>query len=397
MITLLSGATGVIYKRMVKPVLFRRLPDNVHKRMLRIASACQRSALMRAIMRTTWAYQNDPYLSQTLHGITFANPIGLSAGFDKNFELPPTMKAIGFGLMEGGSITYRQCEGNPRPWFYRLPKSKSLVVHVGLANDGAATILERIQTYPKQTFDGFPLNISVAKTNSKLTSTDEEAVKDYTGSLKLIKAKKVGDLVTLNISCPNTYGGEPFTTPKRLELLLTAVDELRLIQPVFIKMPINLAWPEFQGLLRVAAAHNVAGVIIGNLQKQRGGLKDVLPEEIQGGLSGKPTYALSNELIAHTYRSFGDRFTIIGVGGVFSADDAYTKIKLGASLVELVTGLIFEGPELIGQINRGLVRRLQADGYHTISEAVGAANRVPARSAEWPAAPIQYPANITGL
>jgi len=219
----------------------------------------------------------------------------------------------------------------------------------------------------------------VAKTNSKLASTDEEAVKDYVGSLELIKAKGVGELVTLNISCPNTYGGEPFTTPERLEMLLAAVDEVQLVQPVFIKMPINLAWPDFTALLRVAATHNVAGVTIGNLQKQRNDLQDRLSEKIQGGLSGKPTYALSNELITRTYKSFGDRFTIIGVGGVFSAEDAYTKIKLGASLVELITGLIFEGPQLVGQINQGLVRLLQADGYANISEAIGAAHRPVAR------------------
>jgi dihydroorotate dehydrogenase len=380
MVTVVSDTTSITYKKIVKPILFKQHPDVVHGRMLRTGSACQRSVLVRAAMRWMWAYQNEAALSQHLHGVTFCNPIGLSAGFDKNFELPPTMKAIGFGFMEGGSITYHTCKGNPRPWFYRLPRSQSIVVHVGLANEGAAAVLDRVQAYPSQTFDSFPLNISVAKTNSKLARTDEEAVKDYIGSLELIKKTGVGSLVTLNISCPNTYGGEPFTTPERLALLLDEVDAVGLKQPVFIKMPINLAWPDFRSLLHVAVAHHVAGVTIGNLSKQRDNLQDTLPASVQGGLSGKPTYALSNELIARTYRSFGDRLTIIGVGGVFSAEDAYTKIKLGASLVELITGLIYEGPALIGQINRGLVRLLQADGYSTVAEAIGSGNRIPAKS-----------------
>jgi dihydroorotate dehydrogenase len=379
MIVLVSDATGVTYKKIIKPVLFKQQPDVVHARMLRTALACQHSSLIRSAMKNMWAYQNEAVLSQTLHGVSFPNPIGLSAGFDKNLELVPTMKAIGFGFMEGGSITYRKCRGNPRPWFYRLPHSRSIVVHVGLANEGAASILDRVQVYPRNVFDSFPLNISVAKTNSKLASTDEEAVKDYIASLALIKKTDVGKLVTLNISCPNTYGGEPFTTPARLEMLLKDVDKLNLTQPVFIKMPINLDWPAFRSLLRVAAAHNIAGVTIGNLSKQRNDLKDRLPRRVQGGLSGKPTFALSNELITRTYRSFGDRFTIIGVGGVFSAEDAYTKIKLGASLVELVTGLIYEGPELIGQINKGLVRLLQADGYSNVTEAIGSSNHLPVR------------------
>lgn len=235
MIAIISDATSITYKKIIKPVLFAQHPDVVHTRMLRTASICQRSALVRSAMKGAWAYQNKTVLGQTIHGVNFSNPIGLSAGFDKNFELPPTMKAIGFGFMEGGSITYRRCKGNPRPWFYRLPNSRSIVVHVGLANEGTMSILNRVQMYPRRTFDGFPLNISVAKTNSKLASSDEEAVKDYIGSLRLIYESGVGSLVTLNISCPNTYGGEPFTSPERLEILLSEVDKVGLTQPILLR------------------------------------------------------------------------------------------------------------------------------------------------------------------
>src|SRR5581483_8000819 len=338
MIHPLSAATSFAYKRAMKPVFFRFKPDGVHNHMLRAGAAVQRDAAVRGLVRTAWAYDNPLVLSQTIHGIRFRNPVGLSAGFDKNFELPPMLKAIGFGFMEGGSLTYRPCAGNPRPWFHRLPKTKSIVVYAGLGNQGVRTIVRRIKGYPSSTFQNFPLNISVAKTNSPEACSDQDAIEDYVGSLRIIQKANVGDIITLNISCPNTYGGEPFTTPERLEWLLTEVDKLALKQPVFIKMPCNLDWPAFACLLKVASRHEVAGVTISNLAKDRGQvqLMDPLPDHIKGNLSGKPTWELSNDLIRRTYHQYGDRFTIIGVGGIFSAEDAYTKIKLGASLVELV-------------------------------------------------------------
>jgi dihydroorotate dehydrogenase (fumarate) len=284
------------------------------------------------------------------------------------------MNVIGFGFMEGGSVTLEPCKGNPKPWFHRLPATKSLVVHAGLANDGVEAITARLQHYYKlhQLID-FPLNISVAKTNSPHTCSDSEAIADYIGSLRHIRRSAVGNMVTLNISCPNTYGGEPFTTPDRLEQLLAAVDHLHLQQPVFIKMPSHLSWKQFNELLRVIARHHVDGVTIGNLMKDRSrvALKDPLPDHIKGGLSGKPTQKATNALIRKTRQIYGKRFVIIGVGGIFTAEDAYEKIQLGADLVELITGMIFEGPQRIGQINAGLVQLLHQDGYRHISEAVG--------------------------
>jgi len=333
----------------------------------------QRVGVLRALIRGSWAYKNDAALSQTIHGITFPNPVGLSAGFDKNFELVPLVKSVGFGFMEGGSLTFQECAGNPKPWFYRLPKTKSLVVNAGLANKGVHAIIKTLQGYSPDTSTDFPLNVSIAKTNSPEAVSEDDAIADYIGSLEALQKARLGTMFTLNISCPNTYGGEPFTTPERLNHLLTAVDALKLAQPLFIKMPSDLAWPAFKMLLDVADKHNVAGVTISNLAKDRSNLdlKDPLPDSVKGNLSGKPTQALSNQLISKTYQAYKGRFTIIGAGGIFSAEDAYEKIKLGADLVELITGLIFEGPQLIGQINRGLVKLLKRDGYGNIAEARG--------------------------
>lgn len=370
-----STATAGTYKHAVKPLLFRQKPDAVHNRMIRIGSTLQRSQAARQLLNASWAYKNETALSQTVAGIYFSNPVGLSAGFDKNFELPPLLKAIGFGFMEGGSMTYRPCDGNPRPWFYRLPKTQSLVVHAGLGNQGSKASIDAIRSYPSGTFSQFPLNISVAKTNSPEACSEKDAILDYVASLVALEHAGLGALYTLNISCPNTYGGEPFTTPERLDHLLMATDNLNLSCPLFIKMPSDLQWPAFRRLASVAAEHNVTGLTISNLAKDRSKieLKDPLPDSVKGNLSGKPTQALSDELIRRTYLAFPGRFVIIGVGGIFSAEDAYRKFRNGADLVELITGMIFEGPQLIGQINRGLVALLRRDGFQNISEAVGSA------------------------
>ncbi len=371
--SLISNLSSKAYTKVVKPILFKQKPDAVHGHLLQAVNRLQSLGFIRRLVHDVWAYENNARLSQEVLGIHFRNPIGLSAGFDKNFELPPMLKSIGFGFMEGGSLTYKPCTGNPKPWFYRLPRTKSIVVYAGLANQGVTKIIERIKNYTPSTFTEFPLNISVAKTNSKITADEAGAIADYVSSLSQIKKAAVGSMVTLNISCPNTYGGEPFTTPELLERLLEKVDEVQMPQPIFIKMPADLDWPDFDKLLAVAAKHRVAGITISNLAKDRGQAKlmDPLSATVKGGLSGKPTWGLSNNLIRETYKKYHERFVIIGVGGVFSAEDAYTKIKLGATLVELITGMIFEGPQLIGQINQGFVALLKRDGYQTISEAIG--------------------------
>lgn len=373
MVRPVSVASGWLYRHIIKPVLFTQSPDDVHSGLLRLSRVRQRLAWTNGLVHTLWAHQDDAVLSQTIDGVVFRNPVGLSAGFDKNVELIPTMKAVGFGFMTGGSVTHKTCAGNPRPWFYRLPKSKSLVVHAGLPNDGASAVHAHIKSFPDNVYTDFPLIISVAKTNSPDTCTDTEAIEDYIGTLAELRSAQNISAFEINISCPNTYGGEPFTTPERLDALLARIDSLKLKQPVWVKMPVSLSWSAFAALLDVIVEHNVSTITIANLIKDRSNvtLRDELPDSVLGNLSGAPTKEPSNELIARTYEHYGGQLTIIGVGGVSSAEDAYQKIRLGASMVELITGMIFEGPQLIGDINQGLVTLLQQDGFSHISEAIG--------------------------
>ncbi len=372
MIRLIGKATRTGYQRIAKPVLFSRKPDSVHKELVRTAKFVQKLPGIRALPGL-WAYQNSAVLSQTVFGLKFRNPVGLSAGFDKKIDMPRIMKAVGFGFMTGGSVTYGEAPGNKGDWFYRLPKSQSLVVNAGLPSEGTPVVSERVAKYPHTVFSRFPLVVSVAKTNSKEAAGDEMAIRDYAASLAVFDDVRNVAMLEINISCPNTYGGEPFTTPGRLDVLLDAVDALALVKPVVIKMPISVPLVTFRSLLDIIAKHNIAGVTIGNLMKDRkkAKLKDDLPQVVKGNLSGAPNRELTTKLVREAYERHGDKLVVIGVGGIFSAEDAYEKICAGATLVELITGMIFEGPQLIGEINSELVKLVRADGYAHISEAIG--------------------------
>jgi dihydroorotate dehydrogenase (fumarate) len=208
---------------------------------------------------------------------------------------------------------------------------------------------------------------SIARTNDALAADDAEGIQDYAVSLAKLAGKTA--FIEVNISCPNTFKGEPFTDPERLDNLLTELDKVAHPQPITLKMPSDKTWEEFKALLDVAVQHNVQGVTIANLRKDRAGLN--IPEDWKGNLSGKPTTDKSNHLIAHTYLEYGDKLTIFGLGGVFTAEDAYQKIRLGANLVSLVTALMFNGPAVVPRIKRGLVKLLKADGFDNITQAVG--------------------------
>jgi dihydroorotate dehydrogenase len=363
-----------VYTKCIKPLLFRHDPEWVHDRALIIGKRFGNSRIMRAILRAFFVrkYAN---LQQNIAGIDFALPVGLSAGFDKNGELLGVLPTLGFGFTQVGTVTLHSYEGNPPPRLYRLPQSKSIVVYYGLKNEGVLPIMDRVRASRTSIpLENFPISISIGKTNSNATCTEEAGITDYVSCLQMVQDSGQGDFYTLNISCPNTFGGEPFTTPERLEKLLAAIQEKsKPNKPLFIKMPINLPWEEFHKLLEVCDQHGVDGVIIGNLNKNHTDptVKDSIPDHVRGGLSGLPTKELSNNLIAKTYAMYGKRFVIIGVGGVFTAKDAYEKIRLGASLIQLITGMIYEGPQLIATINQGIARLLERDGFSHISEAVG--------------------------
>ncbi|NCQ54431.1 dihydroorotate dehydrogenase (quinone) [Candidatus Saccharibacteria bacterium CG11_big_fil_rev_8_21_14_0_20_41_19] len=361
------------YAVIAKPLLFMASPDKAHSMMILATSKMGYVPIARGFVKTVFTRKRDERLAQQYFGIDFHTPVGLSAGFDKNGEIVPMIARLGFGFGTVGSVTAVKCAGNPRPWFYRLPKSKSLVINAGLANDGSEAILKRIHNYSAKAIGQFPIVLSVAKTNSQKVVDIKTGIADYVATVKRAQQEPRIKMIELNISCPNAYGGEPFTTPERLEQLLSAVDAVGPKQPVTVKMPIDHEWPAFKKLLDVIVKHKVTAVTISNLYKDRASLdlKDHLPDSVKGNLSGEPTWQKSNDLISKTFLEYGDRLTVIGVGGIFTAEQAYAKIKMGASLIEIITGVIFIGPQLAAEINDGLVKLMQRDGYKNISEVIG--------------------------
>lgn len=361
------------YKKVIKPVLFRFSPDVAHAQVLKGLTIAGSVPWVAKVVRKV-SIRRLPELEIDWQGMHFSSPVGLSAGLDKNGRIVPMMQALGFGFSEVGSVTADICKGNEKPWFYRLPKTESLVVHVGLANEGVNPIVDRLEKLPQTIQSDFPKILSIARTNSKEASGVAEGIKDYIASAQRAKKSPAIQMIEINISCPNAHGGRTFTTPELLEKLLKALDAVKVGKPTFIKMPIDLSWAQTKELLDVIVRHHVTGVTMTNLTKERSlvDLKDDLPDSVEGSISGSPVRERSTEMVRRTYRSYGDKLTIIGVGGVMSAEHAYEKIKAGASFVELITGLIMNGPQFVEEVNRGLAKLLEADGYEHVWEAIGA-------------------------
>ncbi len=364
-IALRNRAFGLSYRFVLKRIFFRLDPEFVHDRMIFAGKCLGRFFVTRKTTALLFGYHH-PALTQTLHGVTFPNPVGLSAGFDKNAVLTDILPSVGLGFAEVGSITGEPCAGNAGKHLWRLPKSKSLVVYYGLKNDGCEAIANRLREKRLRGVVG----ISIAKTNNPETCETIAGVADYAKAFKAFL--DIGDYFTINISCPNAYGGEPFTDPERLETLLGALDTIPTAKPIFLKLSPDLTPVQRDAIIDIANTHRVAGFVCTNLTKKRDNpaiRERNLPPH--GGLSGLPVRDLSTAMIREVYQKTGGAKTIIGCGGVMSANDAYEKITAGASLIQLMTGMIYEGPQVISEINRGLVELLRRDGFKNISEAVG--------------------------
>lgn len=320
------------------------------------------------IAKGLFDYQN-PSLEQNLHGIHFKNPVGLSAGFDKDGKLTGILPAIGFGFAEIGSVTGRECAGNPKPRLWRLPEERSLVVHYGLKNEGCEKVAKRLAG---KHFE-IPIGASIAMTNCPENLDAEKAIKDYALAFRALEP--FASYLAVNISCPNAEGGQPFSDPKFLDVLLSALDKEKRHCPVFLKLSPDISEEQTDGILACAEAHKVDGIICTNLTKRRMPIS-AGHRGMRGGLSGKAVEGLSNQMLSYVYRKAGKRFILIGSGGIWNAQDAYKKIRLGASLVEMITGMIFEGPQLISEINQELAELLKKDGFKNISEAVGVDNSI---------------------
>ncbi len=347
-----------IYSNIVRNVAFTFDAEDTHRFFIKFGKVLGKSTITKKLTHDLYYYEN-PVLEQNILGIKFRNPVGLSAGFDKNAEIIRICEDIGLGFSEVGSVTKLECAGNEGKRIERLKSKKSLWVNLGLNNNGADEIAERLKGRRYK----IPFGISIAKTNCKETADDLVGRDDYIYSLKKFNEKSVGDFYVLNISCPNAYGGQPFSRPKAYESLLKEADKLHIKKPIFVKISPDMTKNQVTKIISVSAKHKIAGFIISNLLKSSDAGK--------GGFSGKVSEQKSNDMLKYVYQRTKGRYILIGVGGIFSAEDAYKKIKLGANLVELITGMIYEGPNLISEINQGIVEMMRRDGYNKINEAIG--------------------------
>lgn len=364
------------YKNIVKPVFFKYDAELIHNLISKTGEGLGSYDITRKITRNILSFENSS-LSQNLNNTKFVNPIGLSAGFDYDGHMSKILPSVGFGFNTIGTVTAKPYIGNPSPRLIRLPESKSLLVNKGFKSSGVKNIKERLR---KMDLAG-TIGISIGSSNLPEIDTINKAISDYLYSFNELKNEQYISYFELNISCPNTALTENFSKKENLFSLLNAIQKAKIRIPIFIKMANELNLEITDTLVETALKFDsIKGFIFSNLVKDRDNPlfnKNEIDrlKNYKGNFSGRPTYSNSNKLISHAYKKYGKHTTIIGCGGIFSAQDAYEKIKSGASLVQLITGMVYEGPQLIGEINEDLTKLLSEDGFKNISEAVGIYNR----------------------
>lgn len=344
----------MVYERVLRPALFRLGggdAERAHERILGLLATLSRSPALTTTLRASLAATPPSTGGQVcrVFGLRFPSPIGLAAGFDKNGIALPALAALGFGFLEVGTVTRLAQPGNPRPRLYRLPSDAALINRMGFNNDGAAALAARLSRLPPL---GVPLGISLGK--SKVTPL-EDAVEDYLASLDLLYP--YGDYFAINVSSPNTPGLRALQERDRLDALLAvlggrlrerATDDGRLApKPLLLKVAPDLDDASLEEIVAVCLERGVAGLIAVNTTISRAGLSAQAPEIIAsqpGGLSGRPLFARALAVVGRLHALAGDRLPIVGCGGIFSGDDACRMLDAGASLLQLYTAFIYEGP-----------------------------------------------------
>jgi dihydroorotate dehydrogenase len=371
------------YQSALRPLLFSGLkadPEWLHQQTLTSlawldakAPAWVRSSTL-ATLQQQYVLQDDR-LGQTLWGLRFDNPLGLAAGFDKNGVAAGLWSSFGFGFAEMGTVTLHGQPGNPQPRLFRLVEDEAALNRMGFNNDGAEALADRLRSRATSGW-GLPLGINLGK--SKVTPL-EDAAADYGGSFRLLK--NCGDYFVVNVSSPNTPGLRSLQSTEQLAPIFEVLNhENTEGKPILVKIAPDLADEDVAAVVDLALEYKLAGIIATNTTIRRDGLKTErlsnggLVTEEAGGISGRPVRSRSTEVIGLIYRQTQGKLPIIGVGGIFTAEDAWEKITAGASLLQVYTGWIYQGPGMAKQVMAGLIQNLDAQGLKHISEAVGMAH-----------------------
>ncbi|HEU4558141.1 MAG TPA: quinone-dependent dihydroorotate dehydrogenase [Longimicrobium sp.] len=362
---------------LVRPFLFTLPAETAHHLGTGLLDLSLAPPPVRALVRSTFAV-DDPALAIERFGIRFPNPVGLAAGFDKTGELFNALGALGFGFVEIGTVTALGQPGNPKPRLFRLPDDRALLNRMGFNNPGAEAVTARL----RKTRIEPVLGINLGK--SKLTPL-EEAAGDYLRSLELLEP--FARYLVVNVSSPNTPGLRQLQDAAPLRELLRALrlraGELaaarrEAARPILLKIAPDLTDPQIEEAVGIARDEGIAGVIATNTTVSREGLRtpsDRVEALGAGGISGAPVRARARQVVSRIWSATGGAMPIVGVGGIFTADDAWEMVRAGASLVQLYTGFIYRGPLVAREICLGLRERLKREGFRTLAEAVGSAHR----------------------
>lgn len=381
-----------LYRLLVRPLIFSVFkldPEWAHGQVMQILTWLGSStpagttfqsggiAQRQQWVRQQLGYDNDR-LGQTRFGLNFSNPMGLAAGFDKDGEAVQAWPLMGFGFAELGTVTRWPQPGNPPPRLFRLVQDEAALNRMGFNNQGAEALAHRLAPLWQNQRPAIPIGINLGK--SKVTPLDA-AVEDYCYSFQQLKT--VGDYFVVNVSSPNTPGLRTLQAAEQLGPILAALQQHNTeAKPLLVKIAPDLAWPDIDAVVELAQTHHLAGIIATNTTISRQGLTtQVLPQtgrpmaEEAGGISGAPLRQRSTEVIRYIYQHTEGTLPIIGVGGIFTPDDAWDKLTAGACLLQAYTGWIYEGPWMVRRILEGLVEKLDDAGLETISDAVGLAYR----------------------
>lgn len=347
---------------LARPILFKIDPEKAHNMTL--------GFMKRGLVPSCDAI-TDPALEQTLWGLKFPNPVGLSAGFDKNAEVVGPAFKLGFGFVEAGTVTPKPQHGNPKPRVFRDPSNDAVINRMGFPNAGMNTFKANLETF----LSGKNRPAGVVGINIGMNKSQSEPAKDYGVLIKMLGP--MADYLTINISSPNTPGLRDLQKREPLMELLATVKAERTKAcgdhppPILVKLAPDLDEAQQEELAQTAMDAQIDGLILSNTTLDR---PDTLPADFRsekGGLSGAPVRDKSTAVIRNFYRLTKGQMPIIGVGGISSGADAYEKIKAGASLVQLYTGLVFQGPAVANSINKELLTLLQQDGHNHIADAIG--------------------------
>jgi len=374
-----------IYQLAVRPLLFSAFkadPELVHKQSLALLHSIDSTPTSPLTKLAKASFQQyfcraDRQLEQSLFGLNFNNPVGLAAGFDKDGIAAGMWQYLGFGFAELGTVTYHPQPGNPQPRLFRLPQDRAALNRMGFNNLGSAAMAEALKQRQHSDFT-IPIGINLGKSKIALL---EDAATDYLGSFR--RLKDLGDYFVINVSSPNTPNLRDLQAIAPLRVIFDTIQQENQGQkPILVKIAPDLAWEDISAIVELSQASKLAGIIATNTTIDRSQLttktiattgKKVTEEA--GGISGAPVRQKSTEVIRFIHQQTGGSLPIIGVGGIFTADDAWEKITAGASLIQVYTGWTYNGPWMVDRILTGLLAKLETQGLSSISAAVGIGNR----------------------